>query len=248
QPTEDWSRFIIILDDLSIVVVDTATGAEVLHTDPNTAEGAGAVAPDGSLLASIALREVVLRDGATGERIDGWPIALGEVGGEGPRASFSPDGTLLAMATTGRLEVREVATGEIVLEDEITGAPDARGMTFASDGSWLAVAWSDAQVRLWDLPSGQRGVVLDRSGDPTELARSRDDTMLASASTDGTVRVFWLKEERPPITLTGHTGGVTGVAFDSTGRRLFTSGQDGTVRVYAIDVDDLISLAEERLG
>ena len=247
-PTEDWSRFIIILDDLSIVVVDTATGAEVLHTDPNTAEGAGAVAPDGSLLASIALREVILRDGATGERIGGWPIALGEVGGEGPRASFSPDGTLLAMATTGRLEVREVATGEIVLEDEITGAPDARGMTFASDGSWLAVAWSDARVRLWDLPSGQRGVVFDRSGDPTALARSRDDTMLASASTDGTVSVFWLKEERPPITLTGHTGGVTGVAFDSTGRRLFTSGQDGTVRVYALDVDDLISLAEERLG
>jgi WD40 repeat protein len=248
QPTEDWSRFVIVLDDLSIVVVDTATGAEVLHTDPNTAEGAGAVAPDGSLLASIASREVVLRDGATGERIGGWPIALGDVGGEGPIASFSPDGTLFAMATTGRLEVRDVATGETVLEDEVTGAPDARGMTFASDGSWLAVAWSDARVRLWDLPSGQRGVVFDRSGDPTALARSRDDTMLASASTDGTVRVFWLTQERPPITLAGHTGAVGAIAFDSTGRRLFTSGQDGTVRVYAIDVDDLISLAEERLG
>jgi WD40 repeat protein len=121
-------------------------------------------------------------------------------------------------------------------------------MTFASDGSWLAVAWSDARVRLWDLPSGQRGVVFDRSGDPTALARSRDDTMLASASTDGTVRVFWLTQERPPITLAGHTGAVGAIAFDSTGRRLFTSGQDGTVRVYAIDVDDLISLAEERLG
>ena len=42
--------------------------------------------------------------------------------------------------------------------------------------------------------------------------------------------------------------GVGGIAFDSTGRRLFTSGQDGTIRVYAIDVDDLIGLAEERLG
>jgi WD40 repeat protein len=51
-----------------------------------------------------------------------------------------------------------------------------------------------------------------------------------------------------PLTLTGHTKGVSGLAFGPSGDRLFTSGLDGTVRIYALNIDDLISLAELRLA
>jgi WD40 repeat protein len=49
------------------------------------------------------------------------------------------------------------------------------------------------------------------------------------------------------ITLTGHTGGVTGVAFSPDGTRLATASFDGTMRVYALRLEDLIALAKTRV-
>jgi hypothetical protein len=37
------------------------------------------------------------------------------------------------------------------------------------------------------------------------------------------------------------------VVFHPSGDRLYTAGRDGTVRVHALEVDDLIALAESRL-
>jgi hypothetical protein len=45
---------------------------------------------------------------------------------------------------------------------------------------------------------------------------------------------------------------VTAATFDSSGKRIVTGGVDGTVRVYECvicgELDDLITLAEERLA
>jgi len=49
------------------------------------------------------------------------------------------------------------------------------------------------------------------------------------------------------LTLTGHTSQVTGLSFSPDGTRLATRSRDGTVRVYALRVEDLIKIAQSRV-
>ena len=50
-----------------------------------------------------------------------------------------------------------------------------------------------------------------------------------------------------PLTLHGHTGAILSVAFSPDGTRLVTTSRDGTARVYALRLEDLVPLAKARL-
>ena len=64
------------------------------------------------------------------------------------------------------------------------------------------------------------------------VAFSPDGRRLASASDDGTVRLWDPATGAELAALTGHTGQVTAVAFSPDGRRLASAGWDGTVRLW----------------
>ncbi len=89
-------------------------------------------------------------------------------------------------------------------------------------------------------PRGHRGWIKD-------LSYSPDGKRFATASDDGTTKMWDAATGQELLTISGHEGGVFGVAFSQDGTRLATGGRDGTVRVYLLRVEDLVALAQSRL-
>ena len=48
-------------------------------------------------------------------------------------------------------------------------------------------------------------------------------------------------------TAAAHDSGVTGVAFSPDGKRLAASSNDGTVRIYALPLEDILAMAKSRV-
>jgi WD40 repeat protein len=81
----------------------------------------------------------------------------------------------------------------------------------------------------------------------TRAALDPDGSLLATASTDGTVRLWDPRTGEQQLVLRGHNGLVGSVAFSPDGSRLATVSADGTVRIWALELDELIEVAERGL-
>jgi WD40 repeat protein len=149
--------------------------------------------PDGSLVASVDVHDIRLRDPST-QRL------VRTLRGDTSifRIAFSPDGLQLAAAEMGnKLSLWDVEGGQLIGSWSASGgqAGDAQiflwGLAFSPDGSRLAAGGSDGMVTEWDSATGQ---VLERyqahSQAVTSLAFSPDGALLASGSLDGVLRLW----------------------------------------------------------
>ena len=118
--------------------------------------------------------------------------------------------------------------------------PDGTSFGAAIDrqGTRLATAGSDGQVKVWNVVSGQ----LDHAfraheGWAADVAFSPDGNRLASAGQDDKVCIWDLapqsiKQNANPVCLlviAAECGGVFGVAWSPDGKRIAAAGRDGTV-------------------
>lgn len=78
----------------------------------------------------------------------------------------------------------------------------------------------------------------------TTVAFSRDGTTLASASFDGTVRIWDPAGPRLRTTLAEHDGDVIGVDFSPDGTRLASASRDGRARIWDFATGKLLSTLE----
>jgi WD40 repeat protein len=111
--------------------------------------------------------------------------------------------------------------------------------------------------------------LIGHGGPVEDIAFSPDGMRLATASLDGTAKVWdvssvrvlsgaeGLEPERETaaadsgqevLSLTGHTDMVTDVAFSPDGTRLATASCDGTVQVYVLPIEELVTLARGRVS
>jgi WD40 repeat protein len=77
--------------------------------------------------------------------------------------------------------------------------------------------------------------LMGHSGSVLDITFSPDGQRVATASADGTVRI-WDPDSNESRTLRGHQGPVLWVAFSPDGRKVLSAGQDGTVRVWPEDL------------
>lgn len=173
------------------------------------------------------------------------------------RAIFSPDGKrILAWEHGDVYFLRPDGSGEPSFLTHLDGWSIMSA--FSLDGSRVALASESSSghaVRVL-FTDGRSGPVDLRGHDDgiTSLAFNADGTRLLSTSRDKTARVWNSDGSGEPLILRGHQGAVTGAEFSPDGKRVVTiSGEpgldvDGTVRVWVIDVEILLTKACQYAG
>ncbi|WUH90320.1 WD40 repeat domain-containing protein [Streptomyces sp. NBC_00433] len=147
--------------------------------------------------------------------------------------------------TTARSAARALASTAHLLAP--TTPAHARAAVLRSrlsaHASWCeqAASWRPEHPALhnrWPLPDLPDPALLRTLAGHTDsvlgVAVSRDGTWLATASADGTARIWKVTTGRTTATLTGHTDSVLGVAVSRDGTWLATAGYDSTVRVWDV--------------
>ena len=84
------------------------------------------------------------------------------------------------------------------------------------------------QVTLWDVATGtQNGVLSGHGKGVTGVVFSRDGRLLASSSSDNSIRIWDVAARRELRTLTGHTANIESLDFSPDSRLLASAGDDG---------------------
>jgi len=148
----------------------------------------------------------------------------------------------LAISQDGRTALSGGFDSAAILWDLQRGA--AREVLRLHDGAVNAVALrsgaraitagEDARIALWTPERTVPDVVLTGHAGPIAgVAVSPDGETLASASWDGTVRL-WTLPGGEPVVLEGHAQNVNGVAFMPDGKAVVSVGYDATVRIWPL--------------
>ncbi len=110
----------------------------------------------------------------------------------------------------------------------------ASSIGFSPDGTLLAVAYGNA-AEIVDVTSERTIRKLSgHTGEVRAVAFSPDGALVATASADGTARVWDVAAGTARVTLQGHDSGVLGVVFSPDGALVATGSQDGTARVWDV--------------
>jgi WD40 repeat protein/DNA-binding SARP family transcriptional activator len=132
---------------------------------------------------------------------------------------------------------RRAVVSELALTSETESAVfDPEGTRIATD-----------RLEIWDVASEELIVRLPYAPpDVIDLAFSPDGSRLAVGSTDETVRLFDAHSGEQVLVLRGHEGSVGRVVFSADGSMLASQAADG-VRVWALDIDDLLEIARREV-
>ena len=162
--------------------------------------------------------------------------------------TFSADGKRVFTGADDKfIRIWDAVTGQEL--GVISGeGKEIYGVLLSPDGNLLAVSDQDGVITLWDANSLEKiRTLVGHAGLVNRIAFSGDGSHLASASFDRLAKVWDVSTGEELVSLYGNTGNVFGVSFSPDGNRLATAGADGTVRIYTLQLNDLVDLARSRV-
>ncbi len=191
--------------------------------------------PDGTLIAAGS-KGVLRGESRHGQRVSLWRVADGEMVWERPRAeeveavSFSADGKLIAAGGEDKLvEILNASDGSLVTSLNTDAAVDA--LRFSPDGSILAVGTEAQQIVLYRANDWSHLSTTRHGGTGNNAVNqidwTSDGSVLASAGTNGEVKIWNVNTERDGAQLS-----------TATLELLHTASVGATVKSIRISPDD----------
>ena len=150
--------------------------------------------------------------------------------GETASVALSPDGLTLAVTLDGGLSLFDTQTALLKERRFANSSPIA--IEYSPSGDRLAVGTAPGPVILLDLGTNEVRTLSGHEGMVFDLAFSPQGDVLASASWDGTVRLWESATGNLLQTIESDKDGVTGVAVSPDGANIAAAGRDGKLRVW----------------
>jgi len=200
----------------AVVTQFPAVGGELYSASPS---------PDGKKVAFSGADGVVrVYDVATTKLVRA--ITVGSATG---LVAWSPNGTLLLTTSQDRIaRIWDATTGTVI--QQLGHNALINDAAWAGSDGFVVTGDSDGRITVWSVASGDIvSVLLGHTEWVSFLAASPDGLQLASASEDGTVRIWRWGPGVPEIT-SRTTATVTGVSVSPDGARVVAAAPtDGTV-------------------
>lgn len=180
---------------------------------------------------------VVLWDATTRART---AELLGSGGGE-PVVFHPGSGFVAGEAASGVAKIWRVPEGaeEASLADG-EGAVNISDLAWSPDGTLLAAATSDGQIRLWDWKARVIRTRLTQSRGALMLAFDPSGRTLAVGSSDRSITLWSVANGERLRTLAGHDETIHNLAFSPDGKRLASVASDHTTRIWDPATGDLL--------
>lgn len=176
-------------------------------------------------------------------------VFLAPAGPCGQAVDLDSTGRLLAVQTIAEgqpnVQVWDIESGDLVLS--VTHRPQWIGVVaFSPDDSRLLTGGADGTARIWDVATGRLVRTLTgHTGSVEDAVWSADGAEIVTGSHDGTIH-FWDAETGETRLVLGDHDTFTFVAISPNGQYLAT-GTDTGVRIWALDLNELIEIARERV-
>ncbi|HEU4890799.1 MAG TPA: caspase family protein [Vicinamibacterales bacterium] len=223
-------------NDRAVRTWDVTTGRE---TGPSVTDLPYSVSSidfgrNGQLLATAGYGITQIWDLSAGKLLGA--VAANQAGAVVARTdvAFRPGGGMLAIANvTGGLELWDLGAPRPRRPSFGQLAGEGGHLTqFSPDGRTLALGASRGEIALYDIAS-ERKVTTFRTTEALDaLVFSHDGQRLAAGTATGTIVIWNIATGSPVATLRGHTARVNSLAFSVDHRWLFSTSDDGTVRLW----------------
>jgi WD40 repeat protein len=229
--------------DQTIRLWDGATGAclQVLkgHSDWIHAI---ASSPDGTTLASASSDQTVrLWDVQTGKCLRTIQAHASHIWS----VAFSPVGNLFASSSDDQtVKLWDAHTGKCI--QILNGHTRlVQAVAFSPDGNWLASASSDQTIALWDVQTGRCLRTLTNEADhvraiafsPLQSPFVQHSGQLLLCSYAGNIVKVWNAHTGELLhQLAGHSSRIWSVAFSPDGLTLISGSEDGTMRLWDVEL------------
>ena len=191
--------------------------------------------PDGSILATSSYdRLIKLWDVDSGKELRTLKDHIDAV----YALEFTPDGKwLLSGAADRSLKIWDVSSGErlYTVSDPLEGI---NAITIHPSGKRVAAGGLDRTIRIWELGEKEGRLLhslIAHEGPILQIAFSPDGEKLATASTDGTIKVFRSGDLAELRILSPQPDWVMSLRFSPGGNRLAAGRFDGSLSIYDLD-------------
>ena len=234
-----------VAGSIGIWLYDMTTYQEVaLLTGPVGHTNSVSFSPDGNTIVSGSQDgKVYLWDANTGAHRQTLTTNVQWVSS----VAFSPDGNTIAISggtmegLASSISLWNAHTGELL--KEFGDIFDTLTVCFSPDGKTLASGgYRDNDTHLWNVHTGEHLYTLtghESHEHVNSVVFSPDGNIIASGSSDGTIRLWSHHTGLLLKTLIGHTKPVTSVVYSPDGNTLISAGGD-SIRVWNTRTGELI--------